>query len=79
MIMGVFQDLRHLRGRFRQNHDQWHLPVGCQAVGFIGPHLHRGLDHPFARDDAAKCSGNIGSPANCFFIGYGHFKHEAAA
>ena len=54
LLEAVFQDLRDLLRGVRQHHDHRRLPIGHQAIGLVGQHFGRAVDHALARHDRAQ-------------------------
>ena len=59
-------------GRLWQHDHHGKLPVGGQAVGFIGSHLAFARNDPLAGDDAAQGSNDAVAAAEHLGIGFGH-------
>ena len=54
LLAAVFQDFRDLLRGVRQHHDHRWLPVRHQAIGLVGQHLGRAVDHALTRHDRAQ-------------------------
>ena len=54
LLEAIFQDLRDLLGGVGQHHDHRRLAIRHQAIGLVGQHFGRAVDHALARHDRAQ-------------------------
>ena len=59
IVVAVAQHRGDLCGGLRQHHHHRQRLVGGEPVGFVGPHLALGGDHPLARHDRPQCRHDL--------------------